>query len=300
MSRCSNLWKTTRSYLKNQILIKNLGEALKLPVAVRWNSLNKAVKQIVRLKDKIVNVNEKVGISRDDMLEERHFEYLKPYTDCTRPVAKALDILQGDVHYGYLLPTLLNVRHQLQVLKIVTKGTIYSTLVDSQLEGLEDRFHDFFYIENLGEAAAVASCYHPFFKLRWLKRLDLEERTKVTNLATQLAIEEVNRLTENQIFQEKKSPIQEDDDDLLNIRSDSDDMNDFEKFKSDERDNLEMLHYYPICKKIFLRYNTTPPSSAAVERFFSYATMMSIPKFNRLSADNFELKVISLANAKYI
>ena len=40
------------------------------------------------------------------------------------------------------------------------------------------------------------------------------------------------------------------------------------------------------------------PSSAAVERLFSYATMTNLPKSNKLSDDMFEERVILKSNLK--
>jgi hypothetical protein len=49
---------------------------------------------------------------------------------------------------------------------------------------------------------------------------------------------------------------------------------------------------------IFLWYNTPLPSSAPVERLFSYATMTNLPKSNKLSDDMFEESVIFKFNLK--
>ncbi|CAD6220221.1 GSCOCG00011554001-RA-CDS, partial [Cotesia congregata] len=56
--------------------------------------------------------------------------------------------------------------------------------------------------------------------------------------------------------------------------------------------DYEILNFYRIVREIFLKTNTILPSSAPVERLFSYATMYDLPKFNKLTDKNFELRVI--------
>lgn len=54
-------------------------------------------------------------------------------------------------------------------------------------------------------------------------------------------------------------------------------------FLSDEENNLNNLEKYPIIKQVFIRYNTPLPSSAPVERLFSFATMINQPRSHKLS-----------------
>jgi len=65
------------------------------------------------------------------------------------------------------------------------------------------------------------------------------------------------------------------------------------KYFEDPRQRFECLKSYPTVKKIFLRYNTP------VESFFSFTTMTSLPKSNRLSDDLFEYKVVLKSNINY-
>lgn len=62
---------------------------------------------------------------------------------------------------------------------------------------------------------------------------------------------------------------------------------------------LEMLDQFPTIKKISLRYNTPLPSSAAVERLFSFAGLITIPRRGALSDTNFEKLLLLKANNFY-
>ncbi|XP_034941672.1 uncharacterized protein, partial [Chelonus insularis] len=78
-----------------------------------------------------------------------------------------------------------------------------------------------------------------------------------------------------------------------NTNKDSDDDHEFgdpsstiDSFQpSSSQDSLEK---YPSVRKIFLKYNTPLPSSAPVERLFSNATMLHLPKYDRLTDEHFE------------
>lgn len=64
-------------------------------------------------------------------------------------------------------------------------------------------------------------------------------------------------------------------------------------------DNIfQILNHYPSIKKLFIKFNAILPSSAPVERLFSYATLLEIPKFNKLTDDNFEKRVIYKVNLR--
>ena len=50
----------------------------------------------------------------------------------------------------------------------------------------------------------------------------------------------------------------------------------------------------------FMRYNTSIPSSAAVERLFSMGSNIMRPKRNRLTSTNFEMLLFLKGNSKLL
>ena len=46
---------------------------------------------------------------------------------------------------------------------------------------------------------------------------------------------------------------------------------------------LRKLIFVKFIRKIFVKFNTPLPSSAPVERLFSYATLLDLPKYNKMT-----------------
>ena len=139
--------------------------------------------------------------------------------------------------------------------------------------------------------AIIAAVSIPKFKLKWVEGQVKKDQYK------QMFIGEMRK------FDDEMSIVED-----RNAESDvaSQKKKDFYEFESDEEEScidsvevqaaeyfsmareINCLHKFPTIKRIFLKYNTTIPSSAPVERLFSLGNLVLTPRRNRLNACRFE------------
>jgi len=67
----------------------------------------------------------------------------------------------------------------------------------------------------------------------------------------------------------------------------------------DSRRDLNMLNKHPAVKSVFLRFNSTIPSSAAVERLFIAGAIILSKRRNRLNDDTFEKLLLLKLNSEF-
>ncbi|KAL7297892.1 hypothetical protein TKK_0008914 [Trichogramma kaykai] len=204
-------------------------------------------------------------------------------------------------YYGQLIPTLITIEQRwLEKSQSMNSKSLlmYKDLVQGMAGSLKKRFCDMFNIVGVGEFAAVATLTHPTFKKSWVKCLSSEAQANVERLIQSKqqssSIEALPKPIANNFFYFGKSTESTNLDKIVSLKTRSSELLRF--LAEPPSESLLELNRFPKIKKLFLKYNTILPSSAPVERLFSYATMLNIPKYNKLSDSQFEKRLVYKAN----
>lgn len=308
IGKCNSLWKLTNRPKSAEIIDSVLHCSLHRPGETRWNSLYDSIKQICKHKEKIKSLCKSLGMKRIFLPSD--FTYLEEHITCTRPLAEALDILQGDKNtfYGILLPCLLAARKKLKKLTQEEPPLTYCRpLAECLLTSFENRFETFLNLTTPeSETAAIAALSYPVFKKKWIICIPAEKHEKILRAFKTVVGEQMKLLTASQSSQSEQScstfnnyfdfgsPSIDEEAETTLLDAE---LHVLQYFKDPSQDLL-LLDRYPSIKKVFIEYNTPLPSSAAVERMFSYATMTNLPKSSNLSDQMFEKRVFIKTNVK--
>lgn len=209
------------------------------------------------------------------------------------PIAAALDVLQGDKEacLGFVLPTLHKLKSKLNAVPLTMTKPLHAAL----LAGIDKRYGHLFHDSEF----LIATTSHPKFKLNWVENPEGKLRC---SMLLKTAVDE----TQNEADIDRTaasadtSGTSHGDESTTATSTTSDDFfGDFETTQAEQEDQhfrylndtsreINMLDKYPRVKAVFIRYNTTLPSSAPVERLFSNAALILTKRRNRLSDSTFE------------
>lgn len=307
LNKCSQLWTKAGRPKSAEIIKEILGHHLSYPGITRWNSHYDSINQILADKEKLPTLYEKLSIKQYS-LKENEVEYLIEFVKVLKPLALALDILQGDtnIYFGYAIPTIASMRIKVEKLKNL-KLKYFATVVDDLLLAISKRFEEYLTFKN--KHAMLAAISNPAFKMRWivlfkaqepqisedLKRMFISACEELTLTATETT--ETWEIPKEKAFNDFFEFDYENDNNLLPAFATKRGELESLQYLQDPHTELAMLDKYPVVQKLFLKYNTTLPSSAPVERMFSYATFIDTPRRHALSDQNFENLVLMKANA---
>lgn len=302
VQKCVKLWNTQKSTQKCDKIVEILGCRFVRPVIVRWNSFHNSIKKVLELEDSLNDeFYDAIELHESYRLLEDDFEYLDEYASCTKFVVETLDYLQGEkyTYYGCLIPSLVSLKFKLENFLKKSELKYCKPILEGLIASLTTRFQSFFNIESEGKIAAVAAALHPRHKLTWLGSFSEDIKLKVIDLLNQ-AVDEVD------VVYEEDSPVFEDDFFVYGDETSNDKLLDKISNKALKSYlqakitlDIKVVKQHKLIEELFLKFNTALPSSAPVEREFSYALMLNAPKFNKLTDSNFEKRVLWVCNEQF-
>jgi len=296
----------SRSTMASDKVVEHCNCKFPIPVVTRWNSKYDAIKKILEHKKKIMTLFDILKLNK---LKGNEWVFLEEYCLLLEPLANSLDKLQGEKHnyLGFVAPTLIVLR------KLLIQSTNLKhcrPLCLSLISSLEKRFN---YVFDLSDPKSktyiIASISHPKFKLSWVP-------VRYTNLCKNIFLNECEIISATIENKSSGSTDNEDSDsdgffNSLSERStidictpaqsqDNDSTEDTIRvsnaasvqaltFLNSKKKDLVMLDQFKVVKQVFLKFNTTLPSSAPVERLFSGAIQVLTPRRNRLKDSTFEM-----------
>jgi hypothetical protein len=227
-------------------------------------------------------------------------EFLKEYIMVMKPLAETLDILQGEktCFFGMILPKLVQLQNRLNI--IINQDLQHARpLAKAVKDGLATRYADMLSLGNGATNAIIASVSHPFYKLKWVPP---EKREEISNLFIQVvqdsAVSQSNSISlEVDDYGYDFNNLSQDLNLSINNYMDNKVKLEVMSYLTDHSKEVESLNRFPLIKSAFIRFNTTLPSSAPVERLFSTAGLILLPNRNRLSDQLFEKLLIIKSNA---
>lgn len=311
------LWSITRKSARAKFICKEeLGEVLKFPCETRWNSRFDCVKQCNRpeiqgkLNSLIDNLKKQLNSESSKQLKilvPNNFNVLQQYENVMAPVARALDILQGEnnCNQGDILPVISSMK--MHISRLPEDQNIIRDFKSTMLQAINDRFGNLFVYNAMNKDFILGTITSPQYKTGVIQK-DMDKL-----FAKNLLIDECKKI------QSEIDDRIDSNDEVIEAPVENDFIISFENRDTNRRNSIEnniesevskflvdpnkqycMLNQYPTVRAVFFKYNTTLPSSAAVERVFSQFQMIFTPRRNRISAESFEKTLILKHNRMLI
>jgi hypothetical protein len=160
--------KVQRSTLAHDTVTQKSGMAFKIPNKTRWNSHFHAMEQLLNFFTKQYGNQPCIEVICDD-LEIARFKaneknFLEAFVQVMRPLAVALDILQGEnnCYKGFVLPTLVMLKmHASEVANESVCKPLATKICSSLQTRLDYVFED--------KTFVIAALLMPNFKLDWVE-----------------------------------------------------------------------------------------------------------------------------------
>ncbi|PWA19238.1 hypothetical protein CCH79_00014600, partial [Gambusia affinis] len=259
---------------------------LVVPAVIRWNVEYCAVQKIISLSEReLTELCARLEVTR---LQPEEMAFLKEYVTVFHPLAFALELFQAEqkCYLGLVIPTILSLKNKLNEQKDAAK--YFGDVINSIAVAIDGRFQEFF----SNNEAKIATATTPQFRLWWMAASEREEMCSL--LATEASQMEPCDVPEANTSR-NLSTIKSEDDFFSYGSAKTSTQNqqrgvteEIRKYVEGTGKSLECLQDFPRVKQLFLKYNTTLPSTAPVQRLFTQKGNLMTSQRNFLTDDYFE------------
>lgn len=295
LSKCAAIWnKAHRSPIAAEVLEDIANMRCIVPSVTRWSSEYRAIEKIVSLTEaQLIEVCDRVSVAK---LHPQETAFLKEYTAVLKPLAYAIDLLQGEKNcfLGFIIPTIIGLKAKLteKISQVQFSANIISTLIKS----IDTRFKEVLDSHDARMAASTIPKFRPW----WLPADERENMRRIMiQEAALLDIVPSAELTTTENGQMSGDM----DDNFFSFENtqiaSTKAENEIRNYLQDPCKTLDALKLYPIVKSLFLKYNTTLPSSAPVERLFSQGGLIFTPLRGSMTDEHFEHTLLLRYNRPY-
>lgn len=297
MSKCAAIWNKAHRSSGAADAIEEIAQMRCLvPSVTRWSSEYHAIEKLMSLTESQLN-----GICDQLKLAKLHPQetmFLKEYTAILKPLAYSINLLQGEknCYFGYIVPTILSLKAKLA--EKLTQVQFSAHILSAVIKAIDTRFGQVL----ASHEARMAASTIPKFRLWWLAD---EERG-----AMKTAMVQESRLLHKEPSEDAGTTGNaavggdpEDDENFFTFETtqmtSSSAEEEVQRYLQDPDKSLASLKMYPMIRDLFLKYNTTLPSSAPVERLFSQGGLIFTPHCNKMTDKHFEQALLLRYNRLY-
>lgn len=297
MSKCAAIWNKAHRSSGAADAIEEIAQMRCLvPSVTRWSSEYHAIEKLMSLTESQLN-----GICDQLKLAKLHPQetmFLKEYTAILKPLAYSINLLQGEknCYFGYIVPTILSLKAKLA--EKLTQVQFSAHILSAVIKAIDTRFGQVL----ASHEARMAASTIPKFRLWWLAD---EERG-----AMKTAMVQESRLLHKEPSEDAGTTGNaavggdpEDDENFFTFETtqmtSSSAEEEVQRYLQDPDKSLASLKMYPMIRDLFLKYNTTLPSSAPVERLFSQGGLIFTPHRNKMTDKHFEQALLLRYNRLY-
>ncbi|XP_060773195.1 uncharacterized protein LOC132883505 [Neoarius graeffei] len=295
MGKCAFIWnKAHRSSAAAEVVQDIASMRVSVPCATRWSSEYMAISKLIGLtEDQLGDICTRLGGTR---LNPHEMTFLREYVAVLQPLAQSIDLLQGEkkCFLGFLIPTILSLKSKLS--EKLANVTLTAHIITAVINAIDSRFGAML----SSHEAKMATTTMPKFRLCWLPAEKKENmcKTLIQEAASLDTIEPLAAAV-NTVSDSDGS----DEDFFVFGKTNSSDKTTAEeevrRFLDDPAKSLDSLNAFPLVKQLFMKYNTTLPSSAPVERLFSYGGNVLTSSRSRMSDDHMEQVLLLRYNRKF-